>query len=160
MRFTLLFFLLITSFSRAQSDCDSVPALNLEVLELAKSKLGKKVDRGECWDLIAFALNSANAEWDGFMGFGRVINIKTECLQPGDIIQFEKVKRKYMEGNVTYFETMYHHTAIVSEVISENEIVLLHQNTEQTGKKVGESNFTFDSVTNGKMEFYRPVATN
>ncbi len=157
MRFMLIFFLLIANSARAQTDCDSIPPFNLEVLQFAQSKLGKKVDRGECWDLIAFALNEANAKWDGYMEFGRVINRKQECLQPGDIIQFEKVKRKVVDGNVTFYESMYHHTAIVSQVISQNEIVLIHQNTEQTGKKVGESNFTFDSVTGGKMTFFRPV---
>lgn len=156
MRLTLLFLVFSLSVN-AQSDCDSVPTFNLEVLKLAQSKMGKKVDRGECWDLIAFALNESDAEWDGYMDFGREINRKQECLQPGDIIQFEKVKRTYRIENTTYSETMYHHTAIVAEVISTNELVLLHQNTEDTGRKVGESTFTFDSVTGGKMKFYRPV---
>ena len=156
MRITLLFLLFSVSCAHAQMDCDTVPPFNLEVLKHAQAKLGKKVDRGECWDLIAFALNEAGAKWDGYMEFGREINRKLECLQPGDIIQFEKVKRTFRVENTTFYETMYHHTAIVSEVISENELVLLHQNTEQTGKKVGTSTFTFDSVTAGKMKFYRP----
>jgi len=141
-------------------DCDDIPELNRQIVQIAHKYKSKKVGRGECWDLAQLVLNETGAEWDGYEVYGRKINRKKECVYPGDIIQFEKVKLKYTEGNLTYTESMYHHTAIVKEVLSNNEVVLLHQNTAATGRKVGESNLRFDTITKGELFIYRPVPGN
>jgi len=57
---------------------------------------------------------------------------------------------------MTYSESMRHHTAIVYKVIDSNEVILLHQNTAEHGRKVGQSNLMFDSITSGKLFVYRP----
>lgn len=87
----LIIFLLISAQSFSQ-DCDSIPELNQSIVELAKKKMRKKVDRGECWDLAKYVLDETNAEWDDWEVYGDLINRKTDCILPGDIIQFEKIK--------------------------------------------------------------------
>ena len=53
--------------------CDSIPELNKQVIDFVKSKISKKVGRGECWDLASEALKSIDAHWDGRYKFGKEI---------------------------------------------------------------------------------------
>ncbi len=143
---------------RYPNDCgDEIPSLNRQILDLTEKQMGKKVGRGECWDLAALVLNETGASWDGQLRFGRAINPETECVFPGDIIQFEKVKTSYKEGASTYVELMYHHTAIVYEVPEQGTYVLAQQNTESTGKRVGLGTFRPATVVKGHFTIYRPV---
>lgn len=152
----LIFFIFILFFGfTALAQCDSIPLLNKEILSYANSKLNKKVGRGECWDLAKYALDEVGASWDGEYKYGRKLD-KDECIYPGDIIQFEKIKVKYKEGNQTFTEEMPHHTAIVFSVNSKDEVILIHQNTAYTGKKVGKSKLRFSTITSGKYYIYRP----
>src|ERR1700754_2264222 len=84
--------------------CDNVPELNKKIISFVKTKIGKKVGRGECWDLAAEALNTNGAKWDGDYGFGREINLKKECVYPGDIMQFTNVSVKYEKDKTIYME--------------------------------------------------------
>lgn len=105
--------------------------------------------------MAKFALDKVGAKWDGKYEYGRKLE-RTECILPGDIIQFEKIKIKYKKGNSTYTETMAHHTAIIFEVESQDEITLIHQNTEYSGRKVGTSTLKFSTIISGKYYIYRP----
>lgn len=154
MRSAILFLFFFTS-GVLNAQCDSVPELNKGVLAFAQSKMNKKVGRGECWDLAKFALEHVGASWDGGYMFGRKLE-KGECLLPGDIIQFERIKIKYKKGSNTFTESMPHHTAIIYEVISEDEVKLAHQNTGYTGRKVGISGLRFSTIQSGKYIVYRP----
>ncbi len=147
-------FIFISSSVIAQ--CDSISAINSQIIELAGKKLGKKVDRGECWDLAKYVLDETGATWDGMYTFGRALK-KGECIMPGDIIQFEKLKTVSLTNGVKSTELFPHHTAIIFEVKNPDEIVLIHQNTGYTGKKVGKSTFKFSTITTGKYTIYRPV---
>ena len=158
MRFILILFLFITPISFSQ-DCD-VPEINKNIVKLAKKKIGKKIDRGECWDLAKYVLDETNAEWDEFEIYGKLINQKKDCILPGDIIQFEKIKLEWEEGNATYNEEMKHHTAVVQKVISKDLILVLHQNTAEHGRKVGSSKLRLDAIKKGKLYIYRPVASD
>jgi hypothetical protein len=155
-QFILLGFLFISLLSFGQK-CGNTPEHNQEIVELAKKKIKKKVGTGECWDLAQYVLDETSSEWDHFEVYGRLINPKRECIYPGDIIQFEKVKLKWKDGKFTYTESMMHHTAVVMKVVNKNEVVIAHQNTAQTGKKVGESELFFDRITSGKYLIYRPT---
>jgi len=73
-------------------ECNNIPELNQKIIKFVDSKMGKKVGRGECWDLAADALKLVGAKWDGNYKFGIKINPKEECVFPGDIIQFEGVR--------------------------------------------------------------------
>ena len=153
-KLTLFITLILTTNISAQ--CDSVAALNTQIVNLAGNKLGKKVDRGECWDLAKYVLDETDAKWDGMLKFGRALK-KGECIMPGDIIQFEKLKTISVVNGVKTTETFPQHTAIIYEVKSSDEVILIHQNTGYTGKKVGTSRFRFSTITTGKYTIYRPV---
>lgn len=138
------------------NDCDEKLPLNDQIVAFAKSKLKKKVGTGECWDLAAEALNLVKAKWDGDLEFGKKLDYQKDCVYPGDIIQFEKVKVKYTENKMTYEEAMPHHTAIIYEVHGIGDYTLIHQNTAYTGRKVGTSNLNLKNITSGKFTIYRP----
>lgn len=154
---TLLFSLPFV-LSAQVNECDSLSPMNVEIVKVLTPKIGKKIDRGECWDVAKFALDATHAKWDGLLVFGRLYDPKAECVQPGDVIQFEKVSFKGTdERGYTYTETFGHHTAIVWKVNDDGSIQLLHQNTGQTGRKVGITILRLRDFQRGKMMYYRPV---
>ena len=139
------------------NDCDEVPVLNQQIVEFVNTKIKKRVGRGECWDLAFEALNSIDAQWDGKYKYGKEVFYKSECIYPGDLIQFERVKIKYEKDGVVYRGDMAHHTAIVHEVKGEGIFVLAHQNTAFSGKKVGLSDLDVKNISRGKFKIYRPI---
>lgn len=139
----------------------TIPNLNKKVVEYVDLVIGKKVDRGECWDLAAAALDHAGAYLDRSSQktiyiFGKTLNPKKDTIYPGDIIQIENVKLEYTSGNMIYTETMSHHTAIIYEVIDKDHFRIAHQNTSFSGKKVGISELNMEHIEKGKVIFYRP----
>lgn len=148
-------FLLVIFCANAQDSLSKIPELNQKIIAFVNQHKGKKVDRGECWDLAAIPLNENNAKWDGTYGFGKKVDYKKDIIFPGDIIQFEKVIIKYTEGKATYTVNLYHHTAIVYEVKGPGEYKIAEQNTEK-GKKVTFSDLNLNFMTKGKVQFYRP----
>jgi hypothetical protein len=148
---------LLFSFVKKSNAQDSIPMLNKQIIEYVKTTIGKKVDRGECWDLANQALTRINADWNHEYKYGKLLNPKKDTIYPGDIIQFEGVKVKFRNGNTTYTETMDHHTAIVYRVIEKNVFELAHQNTGFSGRKVGLSTLDLSTIIKGKMTIYRPV---
>ena len=158
-----ILFILLASLSTVPS---TLPELNAKVIAYVDKNMGKKVDRGECWDLAAGALAYSNAYFDRSsiktaMIYGKKLDPKKEEILPGDMIQFKKVKMKWTEGNTTYESAlgMPDHTAIVYKVNGSGDYEIAHQNTGEWGKKVGVSNFRLERVTKGKLMFYRPVAS-
>lgn len=103
MRFVIpiLFF---TCCSFAQNDM-----ARMKVLEFSKNNIGKKIERGECWDLANSALNYANAKWEAPFNFGTKIDYKRENLLPGYILQFSNVKFVFSNGSASFPK----HTAII-----------------------------------------------
>lgn len=138
--------------------CDEIPAVNRKVHSFVKSSLGKRIGRGECWDLAAQALNTAGATWDGAFGFGKPIDPKKDCVYPGDVIQYTDVRVHYQKGNTFYAEEMDHHTAVVFQVKEKGKYVVAEQNTSKLGRKVGLSDLELANVSKGKVDFFRPVA--
>jgi hypothetical protein len=137
--------------------CDTIPELNQKILELVDMQIGKTVGNGECWDLAALVLNQNGTKWDGAYKFGRKVNPKKECIYPGDIIQFEGVKIRYVKGRTVFTETMAHHTAIIREVKGKGIFILAHQNTAFSGRKVGLSVIDLSTIISGKYQVFRPV---
>ena len=150
--------LLVTSFLVAGGPCDSVTAVNRAVADYVQAHLGKKVDRGECWDLAAFALNEAGAKWDGLHGFGTLVDPSKDCLMPGDIIQFEGVLLEQRTATSVRQESYGHHTAIVMEVHADGTLRIGHQNQGSTGRKVGISDLDLNDMVKGTCTYYRPLA--
>ena len=151
-------FLILFGFNASFAQ-DQIPELNQKIIDYVTSTIGTQVNRGECWDLAAEALNQNDAIWDWEYEYGDLYNPKKQDVLPGDLIQFENVKLEYTEGRITYTETMAHHTAIVYRVIDQKNKIfeLAHQNTNFSGRKVGLSKFNIQHVTKGKMMFYRPI---
>ena len=152
----LIFLFFILSFSYL-----NIPDTNKKILEFVDNVIGKKVGRGECWDLAAAALDYSDAYFDRssqktIYVFGKKVNPKREKIYPGDIIQIENVKIEYTKGNTIYTETMSHHTAIIYEVIEKDIFQIAHQNTSFSGRKVGLSQFRMSDIKNGTVTFYRP----
>jgi len=141
----------------ALSNSDTIPPLNLQIIEFVQSKIGKKVDRGECWDLAAQALERVGAIWNHQYKFGKELDLETDTVYPGDIIQFERVKLKYVKNGITFHEEMKHHTAIIYEVLEKGSYTLAHQNTEFSGKKVGLSPIDLETLKKGRIKIFRPV---
>jgi hypothetical protein len=137
--------------------CDSIPELNRHIIEYTEAHKGKKIGRGQCWDFAAAALNEVHARWDGLYGFGERTDPKTECVYPGDIIQFEGVRVEYTTENRRWREEMSHHTAIIYKVRSDHEFDLIHQNFGPQGKKVGVTHLDLNNITKGEYTIYRPV---
>ena len=134
----------------------TLPPLNQKIVDYVTTVIGKKVDRGECWDLANRALVDNNAEWDGEYKYGTLLNPKKDEILPGDIIQFEKVKVVFKTGNTTTTEVMPHHTAIVYRVKELGIYELAHQNTGFSGRKVGLSEFNLNNMVKGRIYIYRP----
>ena len=138
-------------------ECGDVPDLNKGIIQYVKEHIHKKVARGECWDLAAEPLNMLGANWDKMYGFGKKVDIRYDCIYPGDIIQFEGVIVKVINGNKTITEMMEHHTAIIYEVKDKNNFVLAHQNTGDFGRKVGLSALNIKDITDGRFTIYQPL---
>lgn len=151
---TSILVIIVSSISLAQ---EKIPELNKQILEYVKSVEGKKVDRGECWDLANQALIKVDADWDRQYVYGNQIDPEKDQVYPGDLIQFKNVKVKYTEGNVTYTELMVHHTAIVYKVLGKGIFDIAHQNTKFSGRKVGISKLNINHIVKGKIYFYRPT---
>jgi hypothetical protein len=151
----LLFFCFLLQVITSKAQCDSITTLNEAIISWVSMQVNKKVGTGECWELVRQALDHSGAKWDGRYRFGRPLEMN-DCVMPGDIIQFEKVKTKRMLNNSEIREYLPHHTAIVYQVISADEIKLIHQNTGYSGKKVTISDFYFSSIKSGRYTVYRP----
>ena len=68
----------------------------------------------------------------------------------------DSIRRWPKDGRTKFTELMTHHTALVYEVINSDEVVLIHQNTGYTGRKVGTSKLRFSTIVKGSYKIYRP----
>lgn len=131
------------------SSFQTVPVAG-KILEFCKKNMGKKVDRGECWDLAAGALNSAGADWSNPFNFGDKVNYKKEELKPADILQFTNVKIAYKNGSASYPQ----HTAIVYKA-NKNFVTVFHQNYNRK-RFVDTITLNLNDVKSGTIDAYRP----
>ena len=139
-----------------QESSNNLPEVNKKVLEYVETVLGTKVDRGECWDLAANALDYANADWDGMYKFGEEYDTKETKILPGDIIQFKNVIAEYSVGDAIYTEKFMHHTAIVYNVYENNLLEIAHQNTGLKDNRVVITDFNPDWIKSGNITYFRP----
>ncbi len=147
VRFTFILFFL-SSFLNSKAQTDAVAK---KVVAYCDANKGKKVGKGECWDLAKEALNSAGATWTPPYVFGKALG-KKDPLQAGDILQFEKVKIEYPDGS---WKELPHHTAIVHSVVEGTKLIIAEQNAN--GKRfVILSEIDLSFVKKGKVTAYRP----
>jgi hypothetical protein len=151
----ILAFFMFFKASITFSQCEEAFPINNSIMEFIELNMGKKIGRGECWDVAKGALDFAEATLVDVYEFGRLLE-KNECIYPGDIIQFENVKTELSEEGVINYQNFPHHTAIVYETTTQDDIVLAHQNVDGK-RKLTTSKFVFSSVTEGELKVYRPI---
>ena len=170
MRNILFTLALIVSFSTFGQDVNlnversDLPILNKKIIEYVNSVLGKRVDRGECWDLAFRALEASGSYFDRSSEktinvYGRVLDLAKEKVIAGDLIQFKSVKWMYIKNGKKFYGYANKHTAIVHSVNSINDFQIAEQNTPKFGKKVGISQLKTEWIVKGDIFIYRPVAT-
>lgn len=132
----------------------NVPDPNVEVVEFVARHEGKPIGNGTCWTAAKDALAAAQAKRIGLYGFGRQLG-PNEAVLPGDILQFEKVKfkGKFHKGKGL---SMNHHTAIVSEVVDENRVKILHQNYGRDRDRIVGGELALNEVREGTLVISRP----
>ena len=149
-RFSVLLisiFVFAFSLSKAQ---EQTPVAK-KIVAYCDSNKGKKVGKGECWDLAKEALDASGATWTSPYVFGKELGKKDPILA-GDIIQFEKVKIVYPDGS---WKELPHHTAIIYKVIAGTKLMIAEQNAN--GKRfVVFSEIDLSYVKKGKYTIYRP----
>ncbi len=129
--------------------------INNKIIEYVDSVMGKKVGRGECWDLAQAALDYYNADWKRTTQFGIPLDPDKDEIIPGDIVQMYNVKLKY-ENKTEYFG-LPQHTAIIYKVYSEKNYEIAHQNV--AGKRyMLKSDFKMEYMYSGSVRFYRPIS--
>ncbi len=150
--------LLIFLFTGAED----IPLLNQRIIAFVDARMGRTVGTGECWDLAAGALEYAGAylnrhSEETLYIFGKQMDPWKNPIFPGDIIQFENVIIRYKKGRTIYTKKMPHHTAIIYEVQKPGQYLIAHQNSSETGRKVGISPLDLKNIIRGKYMVYRPL---
>ena len=140
---------LILSGTILFSSFQTVPVAG-KIMEFCKANMGKKVDRGECWDLANAALNYANADWTPTMNYGDKVNYKKDPLKPADILQFTNVKYAFANGSASFPK----HTAIISKA-NGTKVLVYHQNMNNK-RYVDTLTLDLNNIKGGKLEAYRP----
>jgi myosin tail region-interacting protein MTI1 len=148
----LLFLSLCTARLVAQNvQEEKLPDVNASIITFCESSKGKKIGKGECWDLAKAALDNAGAEWTAPYEFGTKIGKKDPVL-PGDIVQLENVK--IVSDNMTW--TYPHHTAIIYKVVAPGKYIIAEQNSNNK-RYVIFSDFDLNNLKKGKVSIFRPV---
>ncbi len=163
MVFFKYFFIFTLAFlCNSLSAQDSIPQANSKIVSYVKSVMGKKVDRGECWDLANEALKLVKAKWNYQFKYGKLLDRDKDTIYPGDIIQFKNVivVTKSDNGHETKTETMKQHTAIVYKVYEKGDFEIAHQNTNFSGRKVGTSRLVLKNIKRGEIFIYKPITEN
>jgi hypothetical protein len=153
-----------------------VPELNQKVVKFCIANLGKKVDNGECAQLVSLAFRDVGAKvWgelpapkpplqpDDYV-WGRPLHPDKETIFPGDIIQLRDVEIKIVYPNKSWRTWSYpHHTAVIYQVVGKNKYVVLHQNvgdrtkTLEQKQVVQKEALDLSRKIEGTMWLYRPI---
>jgi hypothetical protein len=157
MKLIILILLLGSSLNSFSNENEEIPPMNRVIVDYVNSVMGTQVDRGECWDIANRALKLADAKWDGMYKYGKPVDYMNEPIFPGDIIHFQGVVIKQVQGFSTITETMEQHTAIILKVYGKGIYELAHQNTSFSGRKVGKSPIDLNGLQKGTVIVYRPV---
>jgi hypothetical protein len=138
--------------------CGATPALNKKILNYVDANMGKIIGRGECWDVVAGALNSSGAKWDKKFGFGKEVSYTTDCVFPGDIIQLnDALVLDVSQKGLKVYDEFPQHSAIIIEVKNKMEYVLADQNFGFQKKNLSKHTLSLKNLTRGTVKIYRPV---
>ncbi|RMG18704.1 MAG: hypothetical protein D6730_22525 [Bacteroidetes bacterium] len=153
--------------------------LNEKILAFARNKKGRKVGRGECWDLAETALKKAGGKTSHDYGkvtqsadykWGKEITLGE--ARAGDIVQYKnfawRIDITHKDGSTSWREMKYpHHTAILESkkghgmwkvleqningrLVKEHKVYLKNQHyTDEDGDQI-------KITVKGKRWIYRP----
>ena len=149
-------------------------SVSQRVVAYGTTHIGKKVDRGECWDLPFFALKNSGAKtpWDlgdDLYVWGTLVENLADA-QPGDILQFEgvRIKRNWTlpDGRPAWEEFNFgeRHSAIVQKVDKGLFFTTLNAHVTIKGHRqskllvqVLRMNLSPENITAGTIRLYRPI---
>jgi len=146
---------LILCFILFEPKNTELPAANKKVIEFVEASIGKKIDRGECWDLANRALQYAGAKWQFPTNFGKPVNYHTTQLLPGDIVQFNYATFEHKTDTSLMRWRITTHTAIIYKFIHHINVLLAEQNVNNN-KHVKINPIDFAWLKSGKIFVYRP----
>ncbi|MES2778750.1 MAG: hypothetical protein V4651_02535 [Bacteroidota bacterium] len=135
---------------------ETLPPTNAKIVEYVNSVIGKKVGRGECWDLANEALTYANAKWQFPTTFGKPIDYKKDQILAGDLIQINNVVMESKTDTSLVRWKMVEHTAIVYATTAEKGHIRIAEQNVNGVRKVMLSDWNLSDVKSGKLQFYRP----
>ena len=135
---------------------ETLPPTNQKIVEYVTTVVGKKVGRGECWDLANEALTYANAKWKFPTTFGKAIDYKKEPLLAGDLIQITNVVMESRTDTSLVRWKMVEHTAIVYNTTAGSTLIQVAEQNVNGVRKVQLSEWNLKDVKSGKLQFYRP----
>jgi hypothetical protein len=120
-----------------------------KIVAYCKSKMGQQVGNGECWTLADECFKSCRLSRPGsdIYVWGRLLNLKKEKPQPGDILQC--VSATFSNGATTAPQ----HTAIVTG-FEDGKVVIVHQNWGDS-KLVQGFQLDLAGLVSGELKFYR-----
>ena len=121
-----------------------------KIVAFCKANLRKQVGNGECWTLANEAFKACGLRRPGsdLRVWGRLIDLETEDLEAGDIVEYQKVG--FADGS----RTGPFHTSVVVKGGTRGKAIIAEQNWGQ--KTVRESPFDINDVVSGKIMVYRP----
>jgi hypothetical protein len=139
------------------------------IVKYGNTHVGHKVPhtRGECWDLPNEALRFAKAKTPSELGQGLYVwgnEVSLDDAQPGDILQFDrvKVKRSWVlpDGRAAREELNFgrRHSAIIERVEPGRKFTTLnlHVNRKVTVQRIV-MYLSTENIAQGEIHVYRPV---
>lgn len=127
-----------------------ITELQRDVVNFAADNIGRKIGRGECWDLADQALRAAGAAPPKGYTFGTPVPL--DEIQPGDILQFTAAR--FDEPGYWTIMGMPNHTAVV-HAVGDTRVFILQQNFD--GKRyVTTYDLNLNNLTAGQLEAFRP----
>lgn len=146
--------------------------LNSKVLSYVQGRIGQRVGRGECVDLVINPLLKNNAVWDMRLNYGQRIatgdssghfTLEGFQVEPGDIIKFNNVRLQEIRITEDLYLSKYHrlgyplHVAVVEKVASRYMLQILHQNVYKKKYVIRESIY-LAALNKGYYLIYRPYS--
>lgn len=138
------FYLASILFSCSSFLMKKLPLANQKVLEYVDSIMETKVGTGECADLIFNAQFHLKKEQIKS-------KTKTKKILPGDFISFKNA----IFDNVNNTLKLPDHQAIIYKVISQTELIIVHQNHNNI-KLVKKLHIDLNNLTQGSININHP----
>uniref|UniRef100_A0A7S3D184 BBC1/AIM3 cysteine proteinase-fold domain-containing protein n=1 Tax=Palpitomonas bilix TaxID=652834 RepID=A0A7S3D184_9EUKA len=129
-----------------------------KIVRYCSQHLGKKIDRGECWDLVRRALEHVSARRARSFDFGQRVDL--EDVMPGDLLHFKNCVFKgksETQPNTVVTKTvgLPDHAAVVEKV---NLPILFYFDQNHAGRRtVGRASQNMDHYVSGLVEVFRAV---